>query len=203
MFNFKYIFGILGVTTAFIGYIPYLRDTINGKTKPHIYSWFLWALVSTIIFALQFAAGGGVGTFVTLATGILCLIVFILGLRNGQKDITFFDGIILGVCLISIGIWLFAKDPYFSNYLLVGINVLIILPTLRKSWKDPYSETLCMWTLGALCNVFALAALANYSMLTFLYPAYCAAVNAIFGIMLIARRAKVSSSVFEPAPQNE
>jgi hypothetical protein len=34
--------GVIAVILTFAGYIPYLRDVFAGKTKPHIYSWFLW-----------------------------------------------------------------------------------------------------------------------------------------------------------------
>jgi len=53
MYEFKNILGIIATVLVFIGYIPYLRDIVKGKTKPHIYSWFLWCFVTLIAFALQ------------------------------------------------------------------------------------------------------------------------------------------------------
>jgi uncharacterized protein with PQ loop repeat len=37
----KEVIGIIAVIFTFVGYIPYIMDTIKGKTKPHIYSWFI------------------------------------------------------------------------------------------------------------------------------------------------------------------
>jgi uncharacterized protein with PQ loop repeat len=82
----KDIIGIIAVIITFIGYIPYIRDTIKGKTKPHIYSWFIWAFVTFIIFALQILGHGGAGALTTLATAVLCLTIFILGLRNENYE---------------------------------------------------------------------------------------------------------------------
>ena len=97
----KTLIGTLAVILTFVGYIPYIRDTIKGKTKPHIYSWFTWAFVTFIIFALQILGHGGAGAYTTLATAILCLIIFLLGLRNGNKDITKFDTVTFIISLIA------------------------------------------------------------------------------------------------------
>ena len=71
----KTIIGIIAVSLTLIGYIPYTRDIIARKTKPHLYSWFLWGFVTLIIFALQFSDNAGLGSYVTLTAGLLCIVV--------------------------------------------------------------------------------------------------------------------------------
>lgn len=187
----KELIGVLAVILTFVGYIPYIIDTAKGKTKPHIYSWFIWAFVTFIIFALQILGSAGAGAFVTLATAILCLTIFILGLKGGQKDITKFDTIIFVVALVAILIWVFAKQPAISNILIITINTLANLPTIRKSWKSPYSETLFTWEMGALRNLLGLMALSNYSLLTWLYPVTNLLINILVSGLLIIRRKQV------------
>lgn len=188
MAEIKYIVGIFAVILTFVIYIPYIYDTIKGKTKPHIYSWFLWAFVTFILFALQVTGKAGAGSLVTLVTAILCLIVFILGLRNGEKQITTFDTVTFIIALIAVGIWIFAKQPVVSNILIVTINTLAVLPTLRKSWNKPHTETLFSWTMAAFRNAMGIIALENYSILTWLYPVSSLIVNVLFSSMLIVRR---------------
>ena len=191
--NMKDIIGIIAVVLTFIGYIPYIRDTVKEKTKPHIYSWFIWAFVTFIIFALQIFGHAGAGAFVTLATALLCLTIFILGMRNGHKDITRFDTITFIISLIAIGVWVFAKQPVISIILITTINTLANLPTIRKSWNKPYSETLFTWMLGAVRNLFGIVALENYSVLTWLYPVSSFLVNVLFSSMLIVRRKQTTA----------
>lgn len=187
----KDFFGIIAVVMTFIGYIPYIRDTIKGKTKPHIYSWFIWAFVTFIIFALQISGKGGAGAYTTLATAILCLAIFILGMRNGHKDITGFDTVTFVVSLVATCIWIFAKQPVISTVLIVTINTLANLPTIRKSWKDPNSETLFTWEIGAARNFLGILALQNYSILTWLYPVTNMIINVIESSLLIVRRKQI------------
>lgn len=187
----KTLIGTLAVILTFVGYIPYIRDTIKGKTKPHIYSWFIWAFVTFVIFALQILGHGGAGAYTTLATAILCLIIFLLGLRNGNKDITKFDTVTFIISLIATGVWIFAKQPVISTILIVTINTLANLPTIRKSWKDPHSETLFTWEMGAVRNFLGLIALQNYSILTWLYPVTNLLINIIESTLLIIRRKQI------------
>lgn len=187
----KDVFGVVAVILTFVGYIPYIRDTIKGKTKPHVYSWFIWAFVTFIIFALQVFGHAGAGAFVTLATGLLCLTIFILGMKDGQKDITKFDTVTFVISLIAIGIWVFAKQPVISVVLITTINTLANLPTIRKSWNKPYTETLFTWELGAIRNLLGIVALESYSVLTWLYPVSSLLVNIIVSSLLIIRRKQV------------
>ena len=191
----KEIFGISAVVLTLIGYLPYIYDTIKGKTKPHVYSWFLWALVTFIIFALQVLGKAGVGALVTLATAILCLTIFILGLKSGKKDITNFDTATFVISLIAIGVWVFAKQPVASVILLTTINTLANFPTIRKSWGKPYSETLLTWELGAVRNLLGIVALESYSVLTWLYPVSSFVVNVIVSSLLIIRRNKLGKNL--------
>ncbi len=45
----KEIIGGIAVALTFIAYIPYYRDILKGKTRPHIYSWSLWGLLTVLI----------------------------------------------------------------------------------------------------------------------------------------------------------
>ena len=91
----KEIIGSIAVALTLIGYIPYIRDTIKGKTTPHIYTWFIWGLVTAIAFGLQLSDNAGPGAFTTLAAAIVCLVIFIFGARQGTSDITRSDTIFL------------------------------------------------------------------------------------------------------------
>jgi len=190
----KEFLGILAVVITFIGYAPYVVDTIKGKTRPHIFSWFTWAFVTFIIFALQVIGYGGAGTYTTLATAILCTAIFILGLRNGKRDITRFDTVTFIISLIATGVWIIAKQPVISTFLIVTINTLANLPTMRKSWRDPHSETLFTWEMGGVRNFLGLLALSNYSIITWLYPVTNLLINIIESALLIYRRHQLAKA---------
>ena len=182
----------LAVILVFIGYIPYLRDVVKGKTIPHVYSWFLWAFVTAIAFALQISDAAGVGAFVTLAAATMCGVVFIFGLlKKGKRDITTIDTVFLILAFIALGMWLFAKQPVLSAILTTVIDILGFAPTIRKSWNKPYSETLSFYFLNTLRFALAVFSLERYTIITALYPSIWMLGNGLFALMLVMRRKQV------------
>ena len=192
MDNIKTIISLVAVGLTIVGYIPYLRDTIKGKTTPHIYTWFIWGTVTAIAYALQVAGGAGVGSWVTLAVAIIAFVIFAFGLRNGKKDITRSDTVFFALSLLAIFLWLVAKQPILSVILVSTIDMLGFIPTIRKSWHKPYSETLFTYELNAFRHGLSLFALQQYSIVTWLYPASWALANALYSLMLIYRRKTIS-----------
>lgn len=112
MSEIKNIVGTVAVILVFIGYVPYIRDILKGKTIPHVYSWFVWGFTTLIVFALQHSDKAGIGAFVTLSAAAMCIVVFILGfIRHGTKDIVFLDTIFLVGSFVALLLWMLAKQP--------------------------------------------------------------------------------------------
>lgn len=187
----KNLIGILAIILTFVGYAPYLRDLVRGKTKPHVFSWLVWTLTTAIIFALQLNAGGGLGSFVTLAVALISLTVFVLSLRRGEKDIKSIDVAFLVLALIAIPLWLVIKQPVLSILILTGIDILGFAPTIRKSWNAPYSETLSTYQITGVRHALSIIALAQYNIVTMLFPGIWVIANVFFSIMLVLRRRRV------------
>lgn len=186
----KEILGAIAVILTFVGYIPYVKDILKGKTHPHVYSWFLWGLITIIVFALQISDHAGPGAFVTLTAGILCLVVLLLGIKFGKKDITVLDTGLLVLTLIAIFVWLFAKRPILSVILVTLADLLAFMPTIRKSWNKPDTETLIHYQINTFRFVLAIFALTHYSIITALYPVTWLFANGLFSVYLIVRRKK-------------
>ncbi len=75
----------------------------------------------------------------------------------------------------------------------IRYTTLANLPTIRKSWKDPHSETLFTWEMGAVRNFLGLIALQSYSLLTWLYPVTNLIINIIESSLLIYRRKQIKA----------
>ena len=68
--TFKIVATIIGALLTFIGAYLYYKDMFSGLTKPHIFTWFIWTLLTGIAFAGQLAGGGGLGSWVMGVTRI-------------------------------------------------------------------------------------------------------------------------------------
>jgi len=186
--NFKIMVGVISVILVFVGYGPYIWDIIKRKITPHTFTFLIWSISSSITWALQVHGGAGIGAWITFAVSAVCIFIFLLCLKYGEKKITKLDILFLCLALFSLFLWLVVHQPVWSVILIVLTDVLGFAPTLRKSWNKPHSETLFTWWVAAFRHGFGIIALEKFNILTLLYPVAWVAANVIFCIILLIRR---------------
>ena len=52
--------GIIACVLSVVAFLPYIRDTISGNTRPERASWLIWSVLSTISFFSQVYEGAGI-----------------------------------------------------------------------------------------------------------------------------------------------
>ncbi len=192
MIEIKAVLGIIAIIIAFIGYVPYFRDIFRGQTKPHAFSWLVWASLTGIAFFGQVFDKGGAGAWVTGFTAVVSFMIFFLALQRGEKNITSSDKWSLFGAVVALVLWYLTHNPLGSVILITIIDALGFYPTFRKSYHKPHEETMLTFFLSGLKFVIAIIALQNYSVITYLYPASLVIMNFAFTIMLLIRRKQKS-----------
>ena len=191
--DLKIFLGLLAILVGTIGYIPYFRNIFSGKTKPHVFSWLVWGILTTIAFAGQVAGKGGAGTWVTGFTALACFTIVALSLVKGSRDFPLVDWICLLGCAVSLGFWAITDNPLTAIVLVTIIDLVGFLPTFRKSYTKPNSETAFTYLMGSAKFFISLLALHEYSATTVLYPASLVITNGLFVIMIVIRRRQLKA----------
>jgi hypothetical protein len=184
---------IVASLLAVIGNIPYLRDIIKKRVQPHPYTWLVWTIVSCIIFFGQVAKGAGVGAIPTAAAEIFTVIIFFFSLKYGFKDIRKIDTVFLIISLLGIIPWILTKDPTVSVIIAVSIDLCAFVPTLRKTWMAPKSETFMLYSMNVLRHILMLASLQAYNIATMLHSIVMITTNTFMtGIILLRKQKKTA-----------
>ncbi len=185
--------GVVAAVLVFAAYVPYIRDILRGKTHPHIYSWLLWGILTIAIFGIQISHHAGPGSFVTIAAGIMSFVVLGLSFKKGKRNIVFADKVVFVLTMLTMIFWLLAKQPLLAILLACLADLLAFIPTVRKSWHQPFTETLSLYELNSVRFGLAIIALSQYTLITVIWPAMWAIGNGLFAIMLISRRKNLTS----------
>ncbi len=175
---------------AIAGNIPYLLDILKGRVKPHPYTWMVWSLVSCIIFFGQLAKGAGVGAIPTAASEIFTLIIFFLSIRHGFRGIKHIDTFFFVCALIGVGIWIITKDPTYSVIIAVTIDLIAFVPTLRKTWRYPTTETPVLYSSNVLRHILALFSLQAYNIATTLHSIAMITSNTLMTFFILRHKTK-------------
>lgn len=190
----KEIVAVVAVVLTFLAYIPYYRDILKGKTHSHIYSWFLWGLLTVLLVALQIKGGAGAAILVTASAGLLCVGVVLLSLKRGTRDITTSDKIVAILSLLATGFWVIAHQPLVSVVLVIIADLLAFIPTVRKSYHEPHSETLSLYVTNAIRFGLALLAVEHYTFLSSAWIVSWIVGNSMFSVMLAVRRKQLKQN---------
>lgn len=187
----KEIIGGVAVIVAILTYLPYLRDTIKGTIKPHPFSWFIWVTVTAVVYIAQFSDNAGPGAWMNGVVVFICLFVVLFSVKNGFDDITRFDQILFGLAIASIPLWIVTNDPTWSVILLSLTNTIAYIPTFRKSYTKPYDEALYLYSINFFRHGVSVFALANFSVITALFPIVLTVNNLALALFLFWRRRKI------------
>jgi uncharacterized membrane protein HdeD (DUF308 family) len=193
-FTSQELIGGIAFLLGFIGHSFYVVSILQNKTKPHLYTWLIWGILTGIAYAAQVYDNAGPGSWQMGISAFLCLMTAVMALKWGEKDITRGDKIALIASLSAIVPWLLTKDPLGSVILISIIDVVAFYPTFRKSWLKPQEENLTTYNLANLKLTLSLFALNNVSLTTALYPAVVVGINTIFVIMCLIRRKQIAAA---------
>lgn len=188
MLDLKTALGVVAVVIGFIGYFPYLRDIFKGRTKPHLFSWFIWAILIGTIFFVQVVGNAGPGAWVTGFAAAICLVIAILAFKRGEKEITKIDWLCFAVALSGIILWIKTKNPLSAVILITLVDATAFIPTFRKSYTKPYEETATQYFLASIKWAVGLFAIKSFSLVTWLFPASLVVTNGLFVLLVLIRR---------------
>ncbi len=135
---------LIAVGIQAVGAFFYIRDVVSGKTKPNLVTWALWALAPLIGFFSAYLADADLWANARVfMAGFIPLIVFLIAICLGKNywKITWFD-IICGIfSLFAILILLTTKKPEMAILMAIVSDSLATLPTIKKAWQYPHTET--------------------------------------------------------------
>lgn len=172
---------LLAALLTVAGFAPYIYSVVRGQTRPHLYSWLIWAIATVVVGAAQWVGGGGVGAYVTLFSGaISCGIAGLTWWRFDTAHIKPIDAFFLVVAACALPAWYLTDNPLTAVVMLTIVDIAGFGPTFRKSFHAPFAENLVLFYLVCIRNLVSAAALEHYSLTTLLFPVVIALANAVF-----------------------
>lgn len=177
------------IALTFAAFVPYIRTIASGATRPHVFSWVIWAATTFIVFFAQLDANAGVGAWpIGISAAITTFVAALAYMRRADVTITRIDWAFFLAALSSLPLRYFTSDPLSAVVVLTAVDVLGFGPTIRKAYDFPHSESLPFFALFATRNVLVILALEHYSLTTVLFPAAIAVACLGLMAMIIVRR---------------
>lgn len=184
----KEILALIATVLAIIGNVPYLVQVIKGKIEPHAYTWFVWSIISCIVFFGLLQKGAGIGALPTGVAEVFTVIIFFFSLKNGFKHVQKIDTVFLIIALLGLIPWIITKDPTISVIIAVSIDLIAFIPALRKTWKHPESERSLLYSMNVSRHGLTLLSLRTYNTATVLHSISMIITNTLMTIFILRKK---------------
>lgn len=195
----KEILAIIASILAIVGNISYLKDTIKGNVKPHPYTWFIWSIVSMTTFFGGLVKGAGIGALPTGVAEAFTIVIFLYSLqylfKKHKGHIHKSDHYFFVIALLGLIPWALTKDPTISVIVVVAIDVVAFIPTLRKTWIRPQTERPLLYEMNVSRHILTLFALNSYNIATTLHSIAMICTNTLMTLFIKIRTRSVSKRV--------
>jgi hypothetical protein len=183
-------YGVLAGILQLVATAPYLRDILRGSTQPQRATWAIWATLSFVVLASQWASGATWSLALTIGQAVSCGAVFALALRRGVGGVSPLELGLLGIAALGVVGWQLAGDPTVATCSVVAADLVAVGLMLPKTYRHPASETLATYAIGVVSTVFALAAVGSTALSLLIYPVYILiADGVVVAVILLRRRA--------------
>jgi hypothetical protein len=180
---------ILSMLLGGAAFLPYLFGIHKDTTRPHPYTWLILGLTQATATAGLFAGHAGFIAYGFLGGTCMTAIIFLLSLRHARENVARGDTLILVAAIIAIAMWWILDHHRTAIFMVSIIDFLAYVPTMKKAWREPKSESALAWALFALSFLFALLALESYNLLTVPYLIAVLLADTIIATLIYARRA--------------
>jgi hypothetical protein len=185
----------LGLILKATSNLSYLRETVLGRNKPNRVSHAMWAFAAYIAFFGQLGEGVSVlDSGMTLTVAVLTTGTLIASFTNKKAHwkLKSFDYICGVFSFAGIVLWQITDVGLWAIIFGVIGHGFAYLPTIKKSYASPYSETAHAYALNVVGISIFLLALDSYSVAAVVFPAYILLIDGAVFLLLMARRKKIN-----------
>jgi len=150
---------VLSGLIVIVGSSAYIRDTIKGKTKPNRISWLMWSIAPLIGAGAAISSDADIWvTIRILLSGLLPLIVLLASFLNKKSHwkLTGFDFACGVSSVIALIFWWIVGNPELAILLAALGDGFASLPTIRKAWKFPETETGLTFMAGLFASLIVI-----------------------------------------------
>lgn len=195
------VFGVAAAVVSTVDAVPYVRDILRGRTRPHRGTWCIWSALGIVAFCSQLADGASWSLLMIGVQAASMALVFALSIRRGVGRLGPVDVTLLGVATAGVVGWYVSSDPFTATVCVVVADLAGVLLMLPKAWRDPGSETPSSFLLAGVAGVFAAAAVGALDVSLLLFPVYFGVVNLATAVLILLRRRRPGHSPLPTAGQ--
>ncbi|MEQ1849839.1 MAG: hypothetical protein ABL890_04595 [Candidatus Peribacteraceae bacterium] len=170
---------ILGLIINLACAIPYIRDTLIGKTQPNRVSYFLWFAIPLIGIAASWSEGVTWALVPVISASLIPFSIFLASFFDPRAywRLRPFDYLCGALSILALVLWYVTNDASVAIVLSIIADLFASIPTVVKLWKYPDTETKITYAAGLMSAITGLFTLSMWSIFESAFPLYLIFMN--------------------------
>jgi hypothetical protein len=179
------LIGQISALLVFSSVFPYIGSILKGKTKPNRATFAIWSAVGLITFLSYIASGATDTLWVAMVYPLCQIVIFGLSFRYGVGGTSKLDMVCIFLACAGVILWIITKNPLTALYISVFVEILGYIPTIKKSYFFPKTESLLSWEITTVGVTLNLLAISSWRPEIFVYPVYLFTFDVIVVALLL------------------
>jgi hypothetical protein len=151
-------------------------------------TWSLWGVEGVLAFFVERQQHVGLAALMTLMLGLVPCAVVAASFRNpnGVWKLGAFDAVCGAVSVGGLIFWAAINEPTVALVAFVVADQMAALPTVRKSWLAPSTESPRLFFLGSLNCAITVLTLTKLTTAGVLFPGCILVTDLIVGLLIVS-----------------
>lgn len=181
-------FVYLAAALSLVGAYGYIRDTLRGDTVPNRLTWTLWGVEGVLAFCVEIQQHIGLAALMTLMLGLVPCAAVVASFRNpnGLWKLGLFDVVCGAVSVGGLVFWALINQPTVALVSFVVADQIAALPTFRKSWLAPSTESPLLFFLASANCAITVLTLTKLTTAGALFPGCIFVADLIMGLLIVS-----------------
>ena len=173
MISLQYLV-LIGALVNILGAIGYIKKVLLGQTKPNRVTWFLWSVSPFIATAAAISKGVTWAALPIFMSGFGPFLIFLVSFANKKSywKLEKFDYLCGFFSILALVLWGITKEPVIAIVLAILSDALAAVPTLKKSWIHPKTESPVAYATGLFNALTSFAAIKTWTFAEYGFPVY-------------------------------
>jgi len=154
----------VGAAIQFIGGFSYIYLTLKGRVKPNRMTFFLWSAAPMIGTAAALVDGVGWAILPVFMAGFVPFLILLASFVNPAAywKLSKFDYYCGAFSVLSLIFWWLTAEPLLAIFLAAAADSFAGLPTLRKAWQFPETESSFAYITAFIAVLLGLFAIEDW-----------------------------------------
>lgn len=181
---------LVGLAISLFGNISYLRDTLTGRVKPNRISFVMWAAAPLIASFAAISKGVTWAVLPVFMAGFnpLCILIASLFNKKAYWKLTAFDYLCGLFSVLALVLWAVTKEANIAIIFAIASDGFAAVPTLKKAWTNPETESAVMYSTGLISTLTSFAAVRYWVFPEYGFAAYLVIIDICLILSIYGRR---------------